>query len=113
MNICDLRVLRGSRLFRLFATPSNVSESVELMDSGAGQSVLTRDVQKVAEVEAFDLEGHAENATYNKKAKLTPAHQCEKPDISHHEERSNPEPPIRWLRYPLSVSLPETGMLWL
>ncbi len=76
-------VLSGKGGSVSLVTTSNVSESVELMDSGAGQSVLTRDVQKVVEAEAFGREGHTENATYNKKAKLTPAHQCE-----------NPEPPI-------------------
>ena len=79
----------------LVTTP-NTSESVELMDSGAGQSVLTRNVQRVTEAEAFDREGHTENATCNEQARLTPTHQCEKPDTSHHEKRSNPrnEPPI-------------------
>lgn len=93
---------------RLVAT-SVISAFVEQMDSGTGQSILTRDVQQATEAQTFGLElskhDNTENAIclLDNKAKLTTTNQQEKAegslptsDNSHRSDRSNPmnEPPI-------------------
>ena len=87
-----------------------VNGSVELMDSGGGQSVLTRNVQVAGEVQTFGHElsqhDHTENAIRpsDNRARQTPTRQCEEDslpaphdcaDLSDHADWSNPlnEPP--------------------